>query len=553
MFPEKYNYWYSYFLVGIPVGLAGNIGTVLSIDMNRPALDGSKQKRGSNWCWFTIDQERYLEPGNSPDGLEGKLHSWLKNKGEDPQQWPYAYLVSVPVFLGCTRNAVTWWFLYSATRELNAMVFEANNSFGERHCSFVRLEQVGADIRPDHHVPETRTVPTPTSNKSVMSVQFIDSKPQSKSYKARWTKDFFLSPYEKVEGFLATSCGDPCGAKDSKNGDIKLNTTLQAADGRAKIITRVYPCGSPVDPLSTSAWTLIKFLVGWSYIGALSRPRIIYEALRIRFRGNMPYLKKPQVIRQNIPRDETQLERFLEQYFRLYLSYLTARSPTPLTLTYQPSKSHVLRPEKFFSKSNISSQNPLVKDIPTVTVQALTPSLYTNILQYTDAVIGFTAELNLCPVPATSLSQSLWASDPTVLKQLVESSSLSIVSAPNTQPGPTWTCTIRKALIHLLRGSGRSSPTFMDQFVYDHLSATMQRNYQAALIRILIAERFAVWGSHTMVSGYYFAAKILFISILLRLVHQQFAPIISLGWEDFAIWSSVYVYVHQGVQLLADF
>lgn len=329
MFPEKYNYWYSYFLVGVPVGLGGSVGTVLSIDTNRPEPDGSKPKRRSNWCWFEIDQEHYLDPGNSPDGLEGKLHSWLKSRvchsamrasrtehlfviqGEDPQQWPYAYLISVPVFLGCTRNAVSWWFLYSPTRELNAMVFEANNSFGERHSSFVRLEQIGADIRHDNHILEAMTVPATTSEGSRISLQFLDSKPQFKSYKAQWSKDFFLSPFEKVEGSLSASCGDPCVPKEGKNGDIKLNVTLHAPDGRAKIISRVYPCGDPVDPLSTTSWGLMKFLVGWSYIGALSRPRIIYEALRIRFRGNMSYLKKPQVNRHNIPRDETQLERLV--------------------------------------------------------------------------------------------------------------------------------------------------------------------------------------------------------------------------------------------------
>lgn len=32
MFPEKYNYWINYFLVGIPVGLRGHIGSLMAID-----------------------------------------------------------------------------------------------------------------------------------------------------------------------------------------------------------------------------------------------------------------------------------------------------------------------------------------------------------------------------------------------------------------------------------------------------------------------------------------------------------------------------------------
>jgi hypothetical protein len=79
MFPERYNYTYNYFLVGVPVGLCGQVGSVLSIDTARPELAGSsKQKRPSTKCWFKIDQRYYLEPGNSPLGLEGKLHKYLR-------------------------------------------------------------------------------------------------------------------------------------------------------------------------------------------------------------------------------------------------------------------------------------------------------------------------------------------------------------------------------------------------------------------------------------------------------------------------------------------
>ncbi|KGO72974.1 hypothetical protein PITC_062020 [Penicillium italicum] len=40
-FPEKYHYWINYFLVGIPIGLRGRVGTVVFIesDQHTPATD----------------------------------------------------------------------------------------------------------------------------------------------------------------------------------------------------------------------------------------------------------------------------------------------------------------------------------------------------------------------------------------------------------------------------------------------------------------------------------------------------------------------------------
>ena len=80
MFPERYNYTYNYFLVGVPVGLRGRVGSVLSIDMAQPSPDDANKPTRSTKCWFKIDQRNYLEPGNHPGGLEGKLHRYLQSQ-----------------------------------------------------------------------------------------------------------------------------------------------------------------------------------------------------------------------------------------------------------------------------------------------------------------------------------------------------------------------------------------------------------------------------------------------------------------------------------------
>ncbi|KAM0665941.1 hypothetical protein ACQRIU_005285 [Beauveria bassiana] len=79
-----------------------------------------------------FDPIRYLHRGDDDRGLKYKLNQFLKNRGEDPAQWPYAYLVSVPRFLCWSRSVVSWWYLYAADRRLDAVIMEINNSFDEK-------------------------------------------------------------------------------------------------------------------------------------------------------------------------------------------------------------------------------------------------------------------------------------------------------------------------------------------------------------------------------------------------------------------------------------
>ncbi|PKY00357.1 hypothetical protein P168DRAFT_244318 [Aspergillus campestris IBT 28561] len=510
MFPERYNYTYNYFLVGVPIGLRGRVGSVLSIDMAQPAPDDANKPTQSTKCWFKIDQRYYLEPGNHPQGLEGKLHRYLRSRGEDPERWPYAYMISIPKFLWFTRNAVSWWLLYSPTRELDAMVMEVNNSFGERKTIFMRLEGGSA-------TNEAHKITTINNTEGPPNANFTPSISKYKMYKGNWDKDFFLSPFEKVEGYFTTTCSDPCNPHSGTKGPLHTNTTLYAPDGRPKIISRVYSWGNPLDPLSASPWSLIRFICGWGYIGALSKQRIIYEALRVRLRGNLAYLRKPEVKKTNIPREETSIERSLESFFRLFLAHAVARYPSPLTVLYHPSKSHWLVSETFHSRG-VSRELPEPGDTPTVTVRVQGPSFYTSIMQYEDASVGIDTELSHFPVPAEQHSQRLWASNPTQLQEIAASTKLGYTATTNARLD--WKTRVRQVLIRWLRKTPK--PTFMDTFVYGHLQPSQQRGYQVALLRHLLAERFAL-GSHGLLRLYEHMASIAVAWVVLVL------PIIATG------------------------
>ena len=71
---ERYKYWYDYFMVGIPVGLRGHIGSLLSID-NLPAHEEYGEK-----CWFTIDPRYYLDRGSGDRCLREKLDVFLQSQ-----------------------------------------------------------------------------------------------------------------------------------------------------------------------------------------------------------------------------------------------------------------------------------------------------------------------------------------------------------------------------------------------------------------------------------------------------------------------------------------
>ena len=88
IFPEKYHYWINYFLVGIPVGLRGRIGALMSIDSDGsdPHSPASKSFLCSangllrNLFWFRINTSMYLHRGDGHPSLSAKLEHFLKDR-----------------------------------------------------------------------------------------------------------------------------------------------------------------------------------------------------------------------------------------------------------------------------------------------------------------------------------------------------------------------------------------------------------------------------------------------------------------------------------------
>ncbi|KAL7658144.1 hypothetical protein ACMYSQ_004282 [Aspergillus niger] len=309
---ERYNYWYDYFMVGVPVGFRGRIGNLISID-NQPTSETILEK-----CWFTIDPAYYLEPGSGDRTLEEKLDIFLHNLGENPQKFPYAYMISVPRFLWWQKSAISYWYLYSPTRELTAMIMEINNSFYEKRNIFFRLTGDGMPVD-EPPSPSSTIITSAKGTRESVSLRSHSPASKRKFYKGYWDKVIFGSPFEKVGGYML-----------AKTVDILRGPSLQSTlssnnpDGQVKVTSRLASWGNPVDPLTASSWDIARFIIRWTHVGTLSAPRIVKEALRIRFRGNLKYLQRPEVHPGTNPRKETNVEGALEPFFREYLSQLAA-------------------------------------------------------------------------------------------------------------------------------------------------------------------------------------------------------------------------------------
>ncbi|PYH75267.1 uncharacterized protein BO88DRAFT_461497 [Aspergillus vadensis CBS 113365] len=512
---ERYNYWYDYFMVGIPVGFRGRIGNLISID-NHPTSESILEK-----CWFTIDPARYLEPGSSDLTLEEKLHIFLTNLGENPKEFPYAYMLSVPQFLWWQKFVITYWYLYSPARELTAMIMEVNNSFYERRNIFFRLSQDGMPVYEPPHPPSTIVASAKGVSESV-TLHSLSSASRKRYYKGYYDKEFFGSPFEKVGGHIL-----------SKTVDILQGPSLESTlssndpDGQVKVTSRLASWGDPVDPLTASGWTIARFIARWTHVGVISTPRIIKEALRIRFRGNLEYLQRPEVHPGSNPRKETNVERSLEPFFREYLSQLAAHCTFPLCIQYIPSRS------KNFDRLTFNSPIPPASHPrPVLKIETLTPRFYTSITEHPDAKSAFARETAVRPTNSDPNSRYLSVSDTSLLDKLLATSGSSIEASLNKasksiSKDQTDQDGIATALLRLMISKVRGSPheTLIDRFVFqDHgrFSPAQRRTYLFSVLHYQLSLRLPI-ESQAMVMLGFITARAMIVGGLLDAFYSLWA------------------------------
>ncbi|KAF7595183.1 hypothetical protein BBP40_006927 [Aspergillus hancockii] len=503
--PVKDQFDNRFLVVGIPVGLRCRIGNLLAIDDK--SLDVTPPPGGGNgpsWnrllshfsCWFSFDSARFLHRGDHGLDLREKLDSFLRSQNEDPAQWPYAYLLSVPQFLGWSRSVVTWWYLYSEQRELDAMIMEINNSYWEKRNVFLRVQPASDKlVRP----PEASN--TAEYLDDLHSVQSLPSAPRATFYKGTWHKYVFASPFEKVDGIVSNRLMDPVQSGSWKSNAPFSNMTTLEESGEVRMATRLACDGPPIDPSQMSAFDVAKFVFRWTLPGMLTTPEIVFKALKIRFKGLMKMNSKPPVRSGSVGRHITKLEIDLEPFFRAYLANCVEAYSDPVELTYLPCRS--------FTNEAIHMRSPSYRDEDSrglrLTVEPTDPQFYTRIIHYPDVRTAVAQETKPTGHIADPTAQRLIVSDLSLLVSILESASGKKDDASLHATSHRSYRTLRQILWW---SRWNSAPTFMDDFALSSSKPYARAIYMSSTLRLLNAHKLA-FGSQKLLEIQIFIASCL--------------------------------------------
>ncbi|KAL2852057.1 hypothetical protein BJY01DRAFT_244673 [Aspergillus pseudoustus] len=481
MAPVKDKFSNRFLIVGVPVGLQCRFGNLLaigdsSLDVSPAPGDESrtwKRVRSHLSCWWTMDAGKLLHRGDHGVDLREKLDNFLTSQNEDPRQWPYAYLMSAPQFLGWCRNVVSWWYLYNEQRELDALILEINNSYWEKRNILIRVRPTSDKLATSLSSENPEFIDTRRL------VQSLPSQTQAKFYGGEWHKYIFASPFEKVDGVVSQRMMDPLKPSAwTSNASFSNMTTLEDT-GEVRMATRLVCDGPPIDPTQMSCWDVIKLIFRMTIPGILTTAEIVLKALKIRFSGAMVMNTKTPVRSGSVGRHITKMELDLEGIFRACLARCVANYPEPLRLTYLPCRS--------FTNDVVTMQSPASygrepTSIRQLSVEPVDPAFYTRFINYTTVRMAIDQETKETGLPADPTSRPLIVSNIDLLFSILEStlSEKAGLRAPSTLGK-------HRAILSLCRGTG----TFMDEFTLSSLDPYSRAMYMSAALRLSFARRFA--------------------------------------------------------------
>ncbi|KAL8972772.1 MAG: hypothetical protein Q9197_002628 [Variospora fuerteventurae] len=295
--------------------------------------------------WFGIQAGDYLDRGNGNRGLRDKLQAYLKSQGEVANDYPFAYLVTAPRFLGYSFNPVSFWYLYNEEKQLRAMILEVNNTFDERRMYFLK-DTIMKDFDESWTVIEH---------------------PRSK-FKDTWPKDFHVSPFNSRKGSYALSAQDPFSAH--------LNDTC-------KLIARVFSDQPSIDPTTLGAWARLRFIASWWWVGFVTFPRIVREAGNLFFRRKLHVWYRPEVSKESIGRHATEDEAIIERTFRCFLCSLVTHSSLDHSIKYISPIPSSTTAEIFTPKHTTSPEEPSSQPQQSIEFRITTPLFYARLARYT--------------------------------------------------------------------------------------------------------------------------------------------------------------------------
>ncbi|KAG6251446.1 hypothetical protein E4U23_000614 [Claviceps purpurea] len=476
LFPQKHTFIYSYLVVGIPVGISGNSNGMLSASNER--LQGFRGFLSNILCgtWYKVNAFDYLQRGFSEAGLRGKLDTYLQSQGEDPKDYPHAYLVTAARFLGYHFNPVSFWYLYNSERILSAIVLEVNNTFDERRPYLV-----------------LRDLSTEAKRLSSMTPG-VTAGPR---VRASWAKDFHVSPFNSRKGTYSLLANDPL---DPDTGDFRgLDATinLNSSKGHAKLVARLFSEGEAIDPEFMSVTEKIQFLLRWFWVGFATFPRIVKQAAALFFKRKLHVWYRPEPLKESLGRHATATERALETAFRNYLRFLVGQCRKPISVSYSSSGITDAVGEELAAPSCTDNNENAPQ---TLQLKVLTPVFYTRFVQYAHDFEAIFTEM--------TDSGTIWTDQPHLLPEIfLKKASPPLHAATATdyvyfkgiqtlrrRPDPIPRVSTSadppataRAVVEDIRDFRISS---MDAYIVEHADQKVKASYRSNLLRLMVADNY---------------------------------------------------------------
>lgn len=304
--------------------------------------------------------------------------------------------------MGYVSNPVSLWCMYSAKKELTAMILEVNNTSNERHLYFVKAEDLlnpctadkGLDF--DWQNIEKAAYEFDATQKS-------EPKATAKFVK-RWAKDFYVSPLNSRKGSYSLIAHDPFFPAMTGSGPLNVTITLNSNNDHAKLIARIFSTSPALDPAKMSLWEKTKFLAAWWWVSfATFFPRTIYQAGVLVVKQRLQFFSRPEPLKGTISRLADSTEKTIESIFSGYLRHLVENTGAPVVVRYTPAGI----PEAPEEVMTSPAAQMVPEGVEELEVKVLTPSFYSRFVHYSDDLDAFHHEFYQ--------SRTVWLSNPLIL------------------------------------------------------------------------------------------------------------------------------------------
>ncbi|PWY73130.1 hypothetical protein BO94DRAFT_475329 [Aspergillus sclerotioniger CBS 115572] len=404
--------------------------------------------------------------------------------------YPYVYLLTAPKVLGHVFNPVSFWYLYSVSRTLAAVILEVNNNFGERHMYLLKASGMSGGASGADPVDP----PCPRTSNHFTSI---------------WPKDFHVSPFNPREGMsYALTTADPLLAGPEGTQPIDSRIVLVASDRRVQLIATIRATGPAIRPAALSTSQRYQLIFSWGWVGALTEPRIFFQAARLHLQRKLRVWSLPVPLERTISRHASQIERSLEPFFRGYLRYLVENASPSLTVRYYAAG-------LCLNDTIEVMQSPLARRIPnesvdnSVELRVLRPDFYTSFAESH----AFTAEAVFALLAGSGL---LRVSGMDRLRDLVCGTQLSLSEtlqlSVSADLGFRVIDSIRKGRAASHAGLSLSA---LDCYVLTCCTPAEQRGYRRHLLQLLLS-RYLAFGSVGLLQAQVWVAHLVVVWVLLR-------------------------------------